>query len=695
MSAPVKPGVNALTASGCLIGVDTGGTFTDVVLLDPATSTLRVGKTASTPQDASLGFRQSVVDVLAATGVPGERVGRVLHATTVATNLILERKGPATAVIVTRGFRFILEIGRHNIAKKANMYTWVKPPRPVPVSLVWEVPGRMDHQGNEVEAFDEAAMRAVARELAAKGIRTVAVTLMHSYMNATHERKVADILREEIPGVMVSLSCDVLPVFREYERCVTTILNAYVSPVISTYVKRLEERLDECSIKAPLLLMKSSGGMTSTRSAQKKPVETALSGPAAGAVGAAFIGASAGFRDLITIDIGGTSADIGLIQDGAPRLTSNGMIGDWKMALPIVDILTIGAGGGSIARATADGGLLVGPQSAGALPGPVCYGRGGVEPTVTDAHLALGHLLPELLGGSFKLDLSAARSAIDNRIARPLGLSVEKAARGILDVLDHNMVGTMRVVSVERGFDPRDFVLVPFGGAGPLHGCTLSRLIGSRTSLIPPAPGVLSALGLLVSNLRAEFSRTCLQRAGHYDLRELSDTFANLGQQASAWLDNENVATKDRKLLLQASLRYKDQGFELDIPWAGGEVSARALELTVTAFHDMHERLYTFALRDAQVEIVTLRVDAIGMLPAVKLPEIASRGTAAEAYVGMQKLALPEGAVMAPVYNRARLGVDAEVDGPAVLTQLDATTLLLPGQAGRMDRYGSLIVCEK
>ena len=400
----------AAAETGCLIGVDTGGTFTDIVFLDPANAQLQVSKTSSTPDDPSLGFRQGIADVLGATGASGESVARVLHATTVATNLILERKGPATAVIVNEGYRFILEIGRHNIAKKANMYSWVKPPRPVPVSLIWEVPGRMDYHGNEVEALDEAAVRAVARELVTKGIRTVAVTLLHSYMNPGHERRVAQLLREEVPDVMVSLSSEVLPVFREYERCLTTILNAYVSPVVSGYVTRLEGRLHDCRIKAPLLLMKSSGGMTSTRSAQKKPVETALSGPAAGAVGAAFIGASAGFKDLITIDIGGTSADIGLIQDGAPRLTSNGMIGDWKMALPIVDILTIGAGGGSIARVTSDGGLLVGPQSAGAVPGPVCYRRGGVEPTVTDAHLVLGHLLPELLGGAFKLDLSAARS---------------------------------------------------------------------------------------------------------------------------------------------------------------------------------------------------------------------------------------------------------------------------------------------
>ncbi|MGZ5137883.1 MAG: hydantoinase/oxoprolinase family protein, partial [Burkholderiales bacterium] len=403
------------SALGMLIGVDTGGTFTDVALLDPADGRLWVTKTASTPADPSLGFGKGVSDGLAAGGIDGKRVARVLHGTTVATNLILERKGPAAAILVTSGFRYILEIGRHDIPRKSNLFTWVKPPRPVPPQHIWEIPGRIDASGKVVEILDEEAVRAAAREIAAEGIKTVAIVLMNSYANSAHERRVAEIVSREHPEALVSVSSEVLPVFREYERCVTTLLNAYVMPAVSTYVERLEQRTRACGIAAPLMLMKSSGGVTSTLGARRKPVETALSGPAAGAVGAAFVGASTGFGNLLTNDIGGTSADIALIQNGAPRLTTTSAIGGWRVGLPMVDIMTIGAGGGSIARVSKAGGLVVGPESAGAQPGPVCYLRGGTEPTVTDAHVVLGHLPPYLLGGSFHLDVEAAREAIVQR----------------------------------------------------------------------------------------------------------------------------------------------------------------------------------------------------------------------------------------------------------------------------------------
>ena len=677
-----------------LIGVDTGGTFTDVALLDPADGRLWVTKTASTPADPSLGFGKGVSDGLAAGGVDGKRVGRVLHGTTVATNLILERKGPAAAILVTSGFKYILEIGRHDIPRKSNLFTWVKPPRPVPPQHIWEIPGRMDHAGKVVEELDEEAVRAAAREIAAEGIRTVAIVLINSYANSAHERRVAEIVSREHPEALVSVSSEVLPVFREYERCVTTLLNAYVMPAVSTYVERLEQRTRACGIAAPLMLMKSSGGVTSTLGARRKPVETALSGPAAGAVGAAFVGASAGFGNLLTNDIGGTSADIALIQNGVPRLTTTSAIGGWRVGLPMVDIMTIGAGGGSIARVSKAGGLVVGPESAGAQPGPVCYLRGGTEPTVTDAHVVLGHLPPYLLGGSFTLDVQAAREAIVQRIARPLGMSVEAAARGILDVLDNNMVGAMRVVSVERGVDPAELVFLPFGGAGPLHGSSLARLIGCKTILIPPAPGVLSALGLLVSNLRAEFARTCVQRAGHYDSKQLASVFDELTAEAVAWLDAEEVPTRSRVLLKQASLRYKDQGFELDVPWSGN-VDDAALAGVIDGFHDAHERIYSFALRDMPVEIVTLRVDAVGMLPKVTMRELSAGGKAAAAIVGSQRISFASGAVDVPIYDRGKLGAGVRVKGPAVITQLDSTTLLLASQVAEVHKFGSLIVTEE
>jgi N-methylhydantoinase A len=410
-------------------------------------------------------------------------------------------------------------------------------------------------------------------------------------------------------------------------------------------------------------------------------------------VGAAFVGAAAGFSELLTNDVGGTSADIALIQGGAPRLTTTGMIAGWRVGLPMVDIMTIGAGGGSIARVSQAGGLVVGPESAGAQPGPVCYGRGGAEPTVTDAHVVLGHLPPYLLGGAFALDVGAARAAILTRIAQPLGLSLEAAARGILEVLDNNMVGAMRVVSVERGIDPAELVFVPFGGAGPLHGGSLARLIGCRTVLVPPAPGVLSALGLLVSNLRAEFARTCVQRAGHYDMARLSGVFDELTAEAIAWLDAEEAPAGSRVLLKQASLRYKDQGFELDVPWRGG-LDDDALRALLQSFHDAHERVYSFALRDLPVEIVTLRVDAVGMLPSVHLTELAPGGSPSSAIVSRQHIAFAQGSAEVPVYERTRLGAGARVTGPAVVTQLDSTTLILEGQTAEVHKFGSLIVRE-
>ncbi|MFL5280690.1 MAG: hydantoinase/oxoprolinase family protein [Rhodopila sp.] len=471
-------------------------------------------------------------------------------------------------------------------------------------------------------------------------------------------------------------------------------LNVYVMPAVASYVGRLEQRLAEQSIAAPLLLMKSSGGVTSARSVRRTPVETALSGPAAGVVGMNFIGASAGFRNLIGIDIGGTSADISLIDGGQPTMTTAGRIGDWPIGRPMLDITTIGAGGGSIARVSAAGALTVGPESAGAAPGPVCYGNGCTEPTVTDAHLVLGHLPPHLLGGTFRLNPNAARDAIARRIAEPLGMDVEAAARGILAIADHNMTGAIRVVSVERGYDPRDLVLVPFGGAGPLHGGSLARLMGIGTILVPPAPGVLSALGLLVSNLRAEFTRTCLQRPGQANLAQLAETFARLEDEARGWLRDEAVPSDAGNVTWHASMRYQHQGFELVVPWAGTRVDADTVAASIDRFHRLHERLYTFAQEDTPIEIVTLRVDAQGTFPPPGLPALPDGGRPGDAITGELSVAFADGRQRAPVYDRTRLGAGDRIAGPAVLTQLDATTLLLPGQTGEVHQLGSLIIRE-
>lgn len=678
---------------GAVIGVDTGGTFTDVTMMDPATGQIWLAKTSSTPADPSEGFSNGIGEVLAKAQEAQRGVARVLHGTTVATNLILESKGPPCAMLVTAGFSSVLEIGRQDIPRTESLYAWVKPKRPIPPQNIWEIAGRIDVDGTQHAPLDEDAIRNAGRSIAAEGITAIAVVFLHSYANAAHERRAGEILAEEIPDAMISLSSEVMPVFREYERSMTTMLNVYVMPAVASYVARLEGRLERKGITAPLLLMKSNGGVTSARAVRRAPVETALSGPAAGVVGTNFIGQSAGFEDLIGIDIGGTSADISLIHRGAPSMTSAGRIGDWPIARPIVDITTIGAGGGSIARVI-EGRLQVGPHSAGARPGPVCYGRGGTEPTVTDAHLVLGHLVPHLLGGAFALQTEPAYAAIRDRVAAPLGITIEDAARGILAVADNAMAGAIRVISVERGHDPRDFALVPFGGAGPLHGSAVARLMGMRRILIPPAPGVLSAIGLLVSDLRAEFSLTCMQPAGHPDLDELSGVFARLEGDAEAWLSEEGVPSSGRQLLRQASIRYRNQGFELLVPWRSGVVEAASLAEAVQAFHDLHERLYTFAQPDTPVEIVTLQVDAIGSFARPSLPELPTGGAAGDAIIGKTRLSLESGPIEAPVYDRAKLGAGTMLQGPAVLTQLDTTTLLLPGQRAETHRFGSLIVSD-
>ena len=680
--------------AGAVVGVDTGGTFTDVILLDPATGRLLAAKTPSSPADPSRGFIAGIGIALDDAGLAGGAVARVLHGTTVATNLILEGKGPPTALLTTAGFRYALEIGRQDVPRRAGLFAWVKPKRPVPPQWIWEIGGRIDATGAELEPLDEEAVAAAARAIRDEGITAIAIVFLHSYANPDHERRAAEIVRATHRDALVSISADVLPVFREYERSMTTILNVHVMPAVSNYVARLETRLNEHGITAPLLLMKSSGGVTGGARARRVPVETVLSGPAAGAVGAAFIGAAAGFRDLIGIDIGGTTADITLIADGEPGLTANGQVAGWPLALPMIDIATIGAGGGSIARVSEDGALLVGPQSAGAEPGPVCYGRGGSEPTVTDAHLALGHLPPYLLGGSFRLDAEAARGAIATRIAEPLGLGLDEAARGILAIADNNMMGAVRVVSVERGRDPRDFVLVPFGGAGPLHGGSLARLLDIKTLLVPPAPGVLSALGLLASNLKAEFSRTAIERPPDYDTGRIAAIFAELEAEAVAWLEGEGVPAVARRITRQASLRYRHQGFELFVPWPSGAVDAAVAEATITAFHREHERLYTFAQSDTPVEIVTLRVDAYGIFPPPRMPELPRGGDPSDAITGCQPVSFADGPIDTPIYDRTRLGAGATIAGPAILTQLDATTLLLPGQTAEVHPLGSLVVRE-
>lgn len=666
-----------------IVAVDIGGTFTDVTLQDAASGRAWAAKTPSTPRDPSEAFLVGLRLALDAAGRHASEVGRVLHGTTVATNLILESRTAPTALLTTAGFRHVLEIGRADLPRRDNLWAWVKPKRPVPPSRVFETGGRIAADGSELAPLDETAVRTAARAAVAAGVAAIAVCFLHAFANPDHERRAVAILAEEAPGLAITCSTDVLPVVREYERSMATVLNAAVMPAVSTYIGRLETRLAEAGIDAPLLLMKSNGGVAGAEAIRRAPAQTALSGPAAGVVGARAVAAAAGVGNLITVDIGGTSADICLIAKGEIGLTQTGRVGPWPLSLPMVDMVTIGAGGGSLARIGADGAMTVGPQSAGAEPGPACYGRGGTEATVTDAHVVLGHLPPALLGGRMTLDPALARAAVA-RVAERLSLPLEAAARGILAIADNNMVGAIRVVSVERGHDPRDFALVPFGGAGPLHGCALAELLGITRILVPPAPGVLCAEGLLAADLKAEFTRSLAMALREADLTRIDSAFAALEDEAAAWFGVEQVAPADRRTRRVVLMRYEEQGHELAIPWQGPDALA-------LAFAVAHRALYGFDLPEVPVEIVTLRVEAAGLLPAPASAAPAA-GDAASALVGRQVLHLPSGQVEAPVFDRSRFGVGSRFVGPAIVTQLDATTLVGAGWSTEVLPSGALLL---
>ncbi len=669
-----------------LVAVDIGGTFTDVTLQDAITGQAWTAKTPSTPRDPSEAFIAGVAQALAKAGRGATEIGRVLHGTTVATNLILEGRTARTALLTNAGFRHVLEIGRADLPRRDNLWAWVKPKRPVPPALVFEAAGRIAADGTELEPLDEAAVHDAARQARAAGADAIAVCFLHAFANPAHERRAVAILAEEAPGLAVTASDDVFPVVREYERSMATVLSAAVMPAVSRYIARLEERLRDAGVAAPLLLMKSNGGVAGAGAIRRAPAQTALSGPAAGVVGARAAAAAAGVADIITVDIGGTSADICLIAKGEIGLTQTGRVGPWPLALPMVDMVTIGAGGGSLARVGSDGALTVGPQSAGADPGPACYGRGGTEPTVTDAHMVLGHLPPALLGGRMALDAARAAEAV-GRVARPLGMSLEAAARGILAIADNNMVGAIRVVSVERGFDPRDFTLVPFGGAGPLHGCAIADLLGITRVLVPPAPGVLCAQGLLAADLKAEFTRSVAEPLGAADPVRLDAAFAALEDEAAAWFAEEEVVPGARRLRRVALMRYEEQGHELPVPWREpADLSALGAD-----FGAAHRALYGFDLPGVAMEIVTLRVEATGVLPAAA-PTPPSGGEAAAAEIARQSLLLDGRPVEVPVLDRARLGAGAEVDGPAIISQMDATTLLAAGWRAAVHASGALLL---
>ncbi|MCC6532605.1 MAG: hydantoinase/oxoprolinase family protein [Burkholderiales bacterium] len=687
--------------TGYAIAVDIGGTFTDITLANRTDGRIWQVKVPTTPADQSEAFAADIRRVLKQAGIAASDIDGVFHGTTVATNAILERKGAVVGLITTEGCRYVLHIGRHDIAKDAYPYTWVRPERLVPPRRIQEVGERLNPDGSVAQALDEEGCRRALAALRADGVESLAVCLLHSYANAQSEQRVKTLASEALPGVPCSLSAEVLPVFREYERTTATVLNAYVLPKVAGYHQRLEARLEAMGVAAPLRIMKSNGGMYSARAAASQPIHTALSGPAAAVVGAILVGQAAGEPDVISIDVGGTSADICLSQGGQPAISAGGEISALPLHVPMVDVHTIGAGGGSIARVGASGNLSVGPQSAGAEPGPACYGRGGSEATVTDANLVLGRS-PAQLGGEIALEVSLARQVIAKKVAQPLGLTLEAAAEGVIELLNNNMAAAIRAVSVERGYDPRKFALVAGGGGGALHAGRLAELLGIPRVIVPASAGLLSTLGLLATDLKTDFVQTVMQARSKHDLSRLNAALAALEARAQAWIRAEGVEPSTATLVRTAGLRYVHQGYELtvrlsDDAQAAGERAAPLTDADIDTlkarFHQAHERQYAWSSRELAVELVNIGVTAYGRLPKLVLhpraqrPESALGASSRPVYFGRGN-----GSVETPIYDFDQLSPGWHCIGPAIVEQRFSTVLVLPGHAARMDDYGNILM---
>ena len=676
------------------VAVDVGGTFTDVVLCNLDTNQQSVFKTPSTPDDPSAGFLTGRRQILEVNGVKPAQVKHIFHGTTIATNAILENKGSRVGVLVPEGFKYVLEIGRHGTPRLVNPNSWIKPERPVRPRDIEEIPERVSSDGEILIPLDETAVRRAARRFRDEGILSIAVSFLHSYANRDHESRARELILEEFPNAQVSLSSEVLAVFREYERTITTVLNAYVMPRVSTYLGNLEQALEGEKVDSTVSIMKSNGGIVGSSVAVRQPVHTALSGPAAGVMATLQIAESTGVLNCISFDMGGTSTDVSLIKERHPTTNLGGNLGDWPIQLPMLDIVTIGCGGGSIAAVSASGGLSVGPASAGAVPGPVCYGKGGEAPTVTDANLVLGRINTQIAGGILSLDGRAAAEAIQQNIASPLGLDQNAAANGILKIANNTMVGAIRNISVERGHDPKDFALVAYGGAGPMHAIDVAALLGINRVVVPLNPGIASAFGLLAAEFKNDYARTFLQQAPGYDLDGIELVYSELEAEGRAWLNEEGVPRRVHAMSRSADLRYAHQGSEVTVPLSGKQATRESMDALIQEFHAQHQQLYGFSL-DQPVEIVTLRVTVSGDVGSVALPRWDGVSYSAEkAILDRRQVYFDQGNGFVPcnIYSRDQLSLGASISGPAILEGMDSTVVINPGWTSLVDDCGNCII---
>jgi N-methylhydantoinase A len=678
------------------LGVDVGGTFTDLFLVDDERARQWRVKTPSTPKDPSDGVLTGVERICAEAGITPGDLRNLVHGTTVATNAVLEGKGARVGLVTTRGFGQILHLARSQTpGPLAGWIIMVKPDPPASLADTREAVERMGASGETVVAVDREQVRAVIEDLIATGVESLTISLVNSYVSGRHEQEIAGIVEEVRPGFPVTISSDVLPEFREYERTLTACMNSYVRPTVADYVSRLQARLSDLGTGGELNILRSDAGLMTPREAARNPVYGVLSGPSGGVAGALHVATRAGFPDILTFDMGGTSTDVSLCQGGEPTIGRETTIGQFTIKVPSVDVHTVGAGGGSIAHVPQlTRALRVGPQSAGADPGPAAYGHGGVDPTVTDANVVVGHLPPRLIGGEMELDVEKARESV-NTIAEATGLTLDQAAEGILAITNETMAGALRLVSVQRGHDPRDFALVAFGGAGPLHANAVAALMGSFPVIVPPSPGLLNALGDLVADFRNEFAQTLIRVTAEATPEELLEILDGLERRARDWMAEEQIAPERQGVAFVADMRYRGQGYEIPVPLDLDEVRASDLARLEERFNALHEQLYGFRMPSTASEIVNLRTVATGDLPKPELPEAEPGGADASAAIVEQGEILFEGERRpTPIYDRGRLAAGHRLTGPAIVTEFDSTTVVLPGYDAEVDRYLNILITE-
>jgi len=675
------------------IGIDTGGTFTDVVCVDSRSGAMRVTKVASTPANPAIGLVRGVRQILQATGEPVAEVAGLAHGTTVATNALLQGPISGLGLVVTAGFRHLLEIARQSVPEGyGNSYFWVKPERIVPLHLVREVAGRLNFRGEEIRPLDEASARAAAHFFRGHGVRAVGICLMHSYANPTHEQRVAEIFAQEHPDCMLSLSCVVLPEYREYERAVTTLVDAFIKPHMERYLDRVHDELGASLRDKPFLVMQSSGGVASAEQVLHKPITTALSGPAAGALASAVVAEIAGFPNVVALDAGGTSTDLCLIESGKPQVTNGGTVGAFPVRIPMIDIRTIGTGGGSIAWISREGHLKVGPKSAGAEPGPMCYPNGGAEPAITDANLVLGRIPCALIGGGVALDVSRSRAGLAALASRlPGAMTVEQLAHGIIEIANWNQANAIRQMTIQRGIDPRAFALLAFGGAGPAQSPAVMELLGMKACIIPRDPGNLSAFGLLAVDWRTDRIITKVMHEDAIDLATVAMLYASLERDAVNSLERNGIDPVRIRVAREADIRYAGQSMEVRVAALAGAVDAAFLAALIDAFHAAHLRTFGYNYAGEQkIELVNFCVSGFGLIERPRVPKLSVRGR--PTHKSVRPVYFDGVFRETHIYDRAVLPPAFRLEGPAVVEEFGSTTVVFPGQKLEVDPHGILIV---